>query len=911
MSVRVAESLLKLRSQIDAMAPGRATSSDGPIGDPSYQARKSDYAPNSDGVVTAIDITHDPAHGVDAGEIAEELRLSKDARIKYVISDGRVFSSQVEPWQWRPYMGADAHPGQVHVAVAGDKARYDDTNPWAIEGSAKVIEPPQVTESSQVVEPPRYAEPPQPPLEQASKRYTDIVATVFGGAGEDESSAYDGHRIGETELGVALPFRFEAARPDVKVTNRATEQSVVCKIVDIGPWNTDDPYWESGSRPQAESGRDKRGRMTNRAGIDLTPAAARAIGLDGKGPVDWEFVVAPPEVEPRIQVEEADRGARVQADELVQRLESVMEKTSRDDTSFRPYGYEAFPTTPSDTSAEPKPARGRAAANTLLMVDEMAYLSAACRATPRGRSGVIVSDGRVRDDRAGAGWSGSVTLPRSPAPGSAPPSPDDVAALLERLVTVVERVTAQGPTTIPSSAPSQTEELQKALELLKAIMAPGTDDKSRPLSQVNGALGETLGNLLNGKKTAIGVLGALVTSILSQVPAASGLGQVLALLTPSAGLSPFAMPIFLAMAAWGVLGKFEKWSQESAVKDDRLPSSARSDTLQSDLNLLLQVASIARTAASAPTGAGAGGRGSVDQQTFTPSGDLPRGDVAADRQFPEPIQDWVRCSVFGPPAAPPGQKILIQVFLHLSEQADAAWQEARIMDPSAALKGRQSLEAAIKRGARVDISLAADTLEVDEPVQSVIWWGEPTYRQFELTIPPGSNGRNFHPKVRLSVDGQPVGRISFSISADGSAVSPQSTSLGDHAGPYQYVFLSYADEDRREVAASARLMDILKHAFFLDKVSLRSGDRWEEKLYDNIDRCDLFLLFWSSYAQNSYWVMREVDYAFGRQSRDPNGDPDIVPVKLQEDVELPPRFADRHFDHPLNSMIFAGRPPQR
>jgi hypothetical protein len=48
------------------------------------------------------------------------------------------------------------------------------------------------------------------------------------------------------------------------------------------------------------------------------------------------------------------------------------------------------------------------------------------------------------------------------------------------------------------------------------------------------------------------------------VPAGSGLGQVLALLTPAVGLSPFAMPIFLAIAAWGILGKFEKWAQGTA-----------------------------------------------------------------------------------------------------------------------------------------------------------------------------------------------------------------------------------------------------------------------------------------------------------------------------------------------------------
>src|SRR5262249_13149127 len=35
----------------------------------------------------------------------------------------------------------------------------------------------------------------------------------------------------------------------------------------------------------------------------------------------------------------------------------------------------------------------------------------------------------------------------------------------------------------------------------------------------------------------------------------------------------------------------------------------------------------------------------------------------------EPIHDTVECSVFGPPAVSPDQAVLIQVFLHLPEQA--------------------------------------------------------------------------------------------------------------------------------------------------------------------------------------------------------------------------------------------------
>jgi Putative peptidoglycan binding domain len=150
---------------------------------------------------------------------------------------------------------------------------------------------------------------------------------------------------------------------------------------------------------------------------------------------------------------------------------------------------------------------------------------------------------------------GGTTLPKGPT---------DIVAWLERLTPLIAKL--QGQRTVPATVPGaqQTEQLRKALEVLNAILVPGTAGKTQPLGQVNGALGETLGKLLNGKKTAIGLLGAVITPILSHVPPGSGLGDVLGMLTPAIGLSGFTMPVFLGLTAWGVLGKIEKWAQGTA-----------------------------------------------------------------------------------------------------------------------------------------------------------------------------------------------------------------------------------------------------------------------------------------------------------------------------------------------------------
>jgi len=339
-SWRVAHSLEALRAQINAKWPGRDKSSDGTIGDADHQARHSDHNPDSEGIVRALDITHDPAHGVDTYAIAESLRLSRDPRISYVISNRRIFNSRVSPWEWRPYDGQNPHTAHMHVSVVGDDRLADDTQPWQIE-AAVAPQPPQplptlpqpatgvaiIAELAHLeqelaqlapllndlkswlaqgvalqarLEPfatallgpvPQPPQPPQPlpqpaPSPQVAVQH-NIVATKFA----DATLAYPDVAPGWNERpGVALPARFHGKRPSVKVTGLRTGKSIVCEIIDIGPHHDDatrgppDPYWETGSRPRAES------EPGNHAGIDLTPPADSAIGNDGLGPVDWQFV---------------------------------------------------------------------------------------------------------------------------------------------------------------------------------------------------------------------------------------------------------------------------------------------------------------------------------------------------------------------------------------------------------------------------------------------------------------------------------------------------------------------------------------------------------------------------------------------------------------------------------------------
>ena len=133
---RVAKSLLALREQVNARHPNRSKASNGTIGDAAHASRSSDHNPwvrdGGTGVVTAMDITHDPAHGCDANAIAEALRTGGDARLKYIIWNRQISNPSIQGGAWRPYTGKNPHNHHVHLSVKPEKANYDSTAPWAI-----------------------------------------------------------------------------------------------------------------------------------------------------------------------------------------------------------------------------------------------------------------------------------------------------------------------------------------------------------------------------------------------------------------------------------------------------------------------------------------------------------------------------------------------------------------------------------------------------------------------------------------------------------------------------------------------------------------------------------------------------------------------------------------------------------
>lgn len=145
MTYRVAKALDVLRAELDTAAPDRSIASDGSIGDAAHATRDSDHNPwvidgDGIGVVRARDFTHDPAHGCDAGKLAEAIRqlgIRGHPALgpgSYVIWDRRIASDTPDgtPWNWEPYGGTNPHDHHCHVSVSLAESGYDSTKSWGV-----------------------------------------------------------------------------------------------------------------------------------------------------------------------------------------------------------------------------------------------------------------------------------------------------------------------------------------------------------------------------------------------------------------------------------------------------------------------------------------------------------------------------------------------------------------------------------------------------------------------------------------------------------------------------------------------------------------------------------------------------------------------------------------------------------
>ena len=204
------------------------------------------------------------------------------------------------------------------------------------------------------------------------------------------------------------------------------------------------------------------------------------------------------------------------------------------------------------------------------------------------------------------------------------------------------------------------------------------------------------------------------------------------------------------------------------------------------------------------------------------------------------------------------------------------------------------------REAIIQLTLSMPEVEVLIAGDTIRWQGDPTNASFVVAPPADLTTTELIGTVRLSIDGVPLGSISFVAPLEGAHAERRAGYEREFVR-IRKAFASYASDERAEVLSRLQGMRAIAPDLdiFLDVLSLRAGDDWEARLHAEVPTRDAFYLFWSQKAKASLWVSREWRLALAERGLDY-----IVPVPLQDQRDAPPpeelsrlHFNDAYLDH--------------
>jgi hypothetical protein len=201
-------------------------------------------------------------------------------------------------------------------------------------------------------------------------------------------------------------------------------------------------------------------------------------------------------------------------------------------------------------------------------------------------------------------------------------------------------------------------------------------------------------------------------------------------------------------------------------------------------------------------------------------------------------------------------------------------------------------ERAIHEGALITARPSMPTVDFNPPVVSIGFYEDWHRLDFKLRARRAALDTARNGFLTFSVEGIIVADIPLSVyitARPSTIASPVSRAVS----PYQTVFCSYSHRDEAIVAALERAYRVLGWESLRDAITLRAGERWQDGLFQMIDRSDVFQLFWSSHAAESSHVRDEWRYAMNLGRHDERF---IRPVYWDDPMPpAPPELQAVHF----------------
>jgi len=272
--------------------------------------------------------------------------------------------------------------------------------------------------------------------------------------------------------------------------------------------------------------------------------------------------------------------------------------------------------------------------------------------------------------------------------------------------------------------------------------------------------------------------------------------------------------------------------------------------------------------------------------------DRPDGPDAPEPGIAERDAAPVEFGVFGPERVPLSATRLIDVWAYLSEDYSLVCDRARTVGQTQ-IVGRKA-GVSVELGTLLSVTLEIPALVVHEPFDRLVWNRTPANVSFPVTAPEDADSGEHAGTARITVNGLLIASVRFVVTVGGDDV-PEVVDRTVERMRAKSAFASYASEDRADVLARIQGMNVASPGLdvFVDVLSLRSGDNWEEKLREHVPSKDVFYLFWSIPASRSEWVERE--WRLALEERDLGY---ITPVPLEDPaVAAPPgELSSLHFN---------------
>ena len=208
-----------------------------------------------------------------------------------------------------------------------------------------------------------------------------------------------------------------------------------------------------------------------------------------------------------------------------------------------------------------------------------------------------------------------------------------------------------------------------------------------------------------------------------------------------------------------------------------------------------------------------------------------------------------------------------------------------------------------RRRALVELTVeCAQAAHITPTHRRIEWNGGPVTVGFQITPAEVLRGDSLLVEVNVFVDRTCIGHLPIDLPVGREA--PATRTAAVRLRRPQRVFMSYNHEDLPQVIHVARALRRFGIEPFMDRLSIEGGEQWRPRLERELERCDVFMLFWSASAAKSAWVVREARRALELNGASPRRRPRIVTHLLgpPPPPEPPAGLEHLHFNDPAYAV---------